>query len=559
MATWLGGVSVIVLLIACANVANLLLARALQRRREIALRVALGVSRARLASQLLIESVLLAVLGGVAGLLIAHVAGSVLRASLFNKSEASAGLRDPRTVIFAFLAAVFVGLLTGLAPLVQAGRTDLANDLKAGMREGTYGRSRTRVVLLVMQAALSVVLLVGAGLFVRSLRNVESVRLGFDVEPVLLVELQMRGLTLDSATLVGLRNRLIDKARATPGVANASFQNGVPFWSTSSTNLFVQGIDTVARLGQFNYNRVSPEFFATVGTRIIRGRGIASSDVLNAPRVAVVSEEMGRVLWPGRDAIGQCMRVSADTMPCTYVVGIAENIKSATLGVDSSYYYYVPAAQSRPQGGGLFVRVSGNGAQRKEALRKSLQPLMPGCVVHQCDAADGDRRLTEAVVASRRDDVRGVRRARAGARGDRTVQRDRVQRRAAHARIGSAAGVGRAGGRHHAARRRRRIARRVRRRGDRRARVVPGRAVGEAAAVRRVAAGSGRLYHRDGHADRGRRRGELDPSVARVESGGERRTACRVRRDSRRLESTSAAVRKRSAKNGSWCADKQSG
>ena len=378
VATWLGGVSVIVLLIACANVANLLLARALKRRREIALRVALGVSHARLASQLLIESVLLAVLGGVAGLLIAHVAGSVLRASLFNKSEASAGLRDPRTVIFAFLAAVFVGLLTGLAPLVQAGRTDLANDLKAGMREGTYGRSRTRVVLLVIQAALSVVLLIGAGLFVRSLRNVESVRLGFDVEPVLLVELQMRGLTLDSATLVGLRNRLIDKARATPGVANASFQNGVPFWSTSSTNLFVQGIDTVSRLGQFNYNRVSPEFFATVGTRIIRGRGIASSDVLNAPRVAVVSEEMGRVLWPGRDAIGQCMRVSADTMPCTYVVGIAENIKSATLGVDSSYYYYVPAAQSRPQGGGLFVRVSGNGAQRKEALRKSLQPLMPG-------------------------------------------------------------------------------------------------------------------------------------------------------------------------------------
>jgi predicted permease len=378
VATWIGGVSVIVLLIACANVANLLLARALRRRREIALRVALGVSRARLASQLLIESVLLAVLGGVAGLVIAQVAGAVLRASLFNKSEASAGLRDPRTVGFALVAAVIVGLLTGLTPVLQAGRADLTSDLKAGMREGTYAKSRMRVVLLVIQAALSVVLLVGAGLFVRSLRNVDSVRLGFDVDPVLVVELQMRGVTLDSATAVSLRRNLLEKAKATPGVANASLQAAVPFWNTSSTGLYVQGIDTVARLGQFNYNRVSPEFFSTVGTRIVRGRGITSSDVVNAPRVAVVSEAMGRALWPGRDALGQCMRVSADTMPCTYVVGIAENIKAQSLGADSSYYYYVPAQQARPQSGGLFVRVRGNAAQVKEAVRKNLQTVMPG-------------------------------------------------------------------------------------------------------------------------------------------------------------------------------------
>ena len=378
VATWLGGVSLIVLLIACANVANLLLARALKRRREIALRVALGVSSARLATQLLVESVVLALFGGVAGLIIAQVAGSVLRASLFNKSEASSGLRDPRTVLFAFLAAVFVGLLTGLTPIFQARRTDLTNDLKAGMREGTYAKSRTRVVLLVIQAALSVVLLVGAGLFVRSLRNVESLRLGFDVDPVLLVETQMRGVTLDSAAGVALRYRLLEKAKATPGVVNATLQSGVPFWSTSSTSLFVQGIDTVGRLGQFNYNRVSPEFFATVGTRILRGRGVTSTDVLNAPRVAVVSEGMARTLWPGRDAIGQCMRISADTMPCTYIVGIAEDIKSQSLGADSSHYYYVPAQQFRPQSGGLFVRVSGNAAQMKEALRKSLQTQMPG-------------------------------------------------------------------------------------------------------------------------------------------------------------------------------------
>jgi predicted permease len=378
VATWLGGVSAIVLLIACANVANLLLARALKRRREIALRLALGSSRLRLASQLLLESLVLAVLGGVAGVLVAQVAGNVLRTSLFNRSEAPAGLRDPRTVMFAFLAALVVGALTALTPMLQAGRANLSADLKAGMRDGTYGRSRMRIALLVLQAALSVILLVGAGLFVRSLKNVESVRLGYDVDPVLLVEMQMRGVPLDSAANVSLRYRLLEKAKATPGVETASLQSAVPFWSTSSTSLFVEGIDTVARLGQFNYNRVSPEFFATVGTRIVRGRGITAGDIANAPRVAVVSEAMGRVLWPGRDAIGQCLRMNADTMPCTYVVGIAENIKARSLGADSSFYYYVPAPQFRPQGGGLFVRTRGDAAAMKEAVRRSLQPVMPG-------------------------------------------------------------------------------------------------------------------------------------------------------------------------------------
>jgi putative ABC transport system permease protein len=378
VATWLGGVSIIVLLIACANVANLLLARALKRRREIALRLALGVTRGRLLSQLLTESVVLALLGGVAGVIVAHFAGALLRASLLDRSEAAAGLHDPRTIVFAFVAAIGVGLLTGLAPVIQAGRADLANDLKAGMREGTYGRSGLRIGLLVAQAALSVILLVGAGLFVRSLRNVESVRLGFDVDPVLLVDLNMRGVTLDSVATVQLRERLLSAAKVIPGVQTASFQTSVPFWSTWSRGLYVAGIDTVARLGQFDMNAVSPEFFATVGTRIIRGRGITSDDTPRAPMSMVVSENMGKVLWPGRDPIGQCIRVGADTTPCAYVVGIAENIKEQSLGLDSSYYYYLASAQFRPQQGGLFVRVRGNAAKAKEDVRRALQKQMPG-------------------------------------------------------------------------------------------------------------------------------------------------------------------------------------
>jgi predicted permease len=378
VATWVGGVSVMVLLIACANVANLLLARALRRRREIALRIALGVSRVRLLSQLLIESLVLAVLGGVAGLFVAHFAGSVLRASMFDTNESASGLRDPRTILFAFAAAIAVGLLTGLAPALQTRRADLTKDLKAGMREGNYSKSRLRVGLLVAQAALSVILLVGAGLFVRSLTNVKSVRLGFDVDPVLMIDFNMRGMKVDSAHMVELRQRLLARAKALPGVQNASFQLSVPFWSTRSLGLYVAGIDTVSRLGQFDMNAVSPEFFETFGTRIIRGRGFTSADTPEAARAIVVSQNMARVLWPGRDALGQCIKIGADTMPCTTVVGIAENIKDQNLGADSSFYYYLPAAQYRPQMGGLFIRTRGDAATQKEEIRRALQREMPG-------------------------------------------------------------------------------------------------------------------------------------------------------------------------------------
>ena len=379
VATWIGGVSLIVLLIACANVANLLLARALRRRREIALRLALGVTRGRLLSQLFTESLLLAVLGGVAGLAVAHVGGAALRSTLLEQSEAPAGFRDPKTVLFAAAIALGVGLLTGLAPVLQARRADLTADLKSGSREGTYHRSRSRTVLLLVQGALSVVLLVGAGLFVRSLRNVQSVRLGYDVDPVLLVSLNMRGVKLDSAHTVELRHRLLQTAKSIPGVENASLQAAVPFWSTWSQRLYVEGIDTVSRLGGFDLNAVSSEYFSTIGTRLIRGRGISDTDTPNAPRAMVVGEAMGRVLWPGRDPIGQCVRVGADTMPCTYVVGIAENIKEQSLaGGDSSYYYYVSAAQFNPTNGGVFIRTRGDAEHFKESVRRRLQREMPG-------------------------------------------------------------------------------------------------------------------------------------------------------------------------------------
>ncbi len=377
VATLIAGMALIVLLIACANVANLLLARALRRRREIAVRLALGVGRARLLSQLLTESILLSIIAGVAGLVVGQAGGGLLRALFLPEGAETTVVTDTRTLIVAGVAVLLAGILTGLAPALQAHRAELTNDLKAGAREGTYHRSRTRVALLLLQGALSVVLLVGAGLFVRSLRNVKAVRLGYDVDPVLVVNLNMRGVDLDSAHAVALRQQLLQAAKSLPGVENAAQNVTIPFWSTWSMDLHVAGIDSVDRLGEFDLNSVTPEYFATLGTRIIRGRPIQSQDLAGGPRAMVVSEAMGRVLWPGKDPIGQCVRVSADTVPCTYVVGIAENIKSSSLSDEPSYFYYLSAAQFNPNRTGLFIRTHGEAAAQADAIRRQLQRLMP--------------------------------------------------------------------------------------------------------------------------------------------------------------------------------------
>ncbi|HEY2377869.1 MAG TPA: ABC transporter permease [Gemmatimonadaceae bacterium] len=378
VATWVGGVALVVLLIACANVANLLFARALRRRREIAVRLALGVSRARLLSQLLTESVLLAIFGGIVGILVAQWSSIGLRAAFLPKDAEISVWRDERTILFAGIAALVTGLLIGVAPVVQARRADLTGDLKAGAREGTHQRSRLRIGLLVMQGALSVILLVGAGLFVRSLNQVRNIRLGYDVGPVLIVHLNMRGVQLDSVYQVALRQRLLQAALTTRSVVNASFQTGIPFWSTWSVGLSVPGIGAVGRLGRFDVNAVSPGYFGTLGTRILRGRGILGTDLEHSPLVMVVSEKMGSTLWPGEDPIGKCVRLGVlDTIPCRTVVGIAEDIKSHQLSNEPDMYYYLPATQFNPNQTGLFVRVRGDAATDADAVRRSLQREMP--------------------------------------------------------------------------------------------------------------------------------------------------------------------------------------
>jgi predicted permease len=370
---------VIVLLIACANVANLLLARTIRRRREIAVRIALGVSRARLLRQLLTEGIVLAFLGGGAGLVIAVWGSGVLRALFLPGAEPASLMTDPRTLLFVGAIALGAGVLTGLAPMTQIGRTDMTIDLKSGAREGVSQRRGLRSALVLLQCTLSVMLLLGAGLFVRSLRNVRDVRLRFDADSVLLVSLNMRDVKLDSAATVALRLRLLESVREVPGVTHATLQESVPFGGESSWPIFVAGIDSTRRLGQFNVNTVSADYFQTMGTRILRGRAIEPTDVEGAPRVAVVGESMAAILWPGQQAIGRCFRIEADKMPCTYVVGVAHDIHSRSIDAESKlFFYYLPAAQWRPQDGGLFVRTREDPARLVEPVRRRLQHEMPG-------------------------------------------------------------------------------------------------------------------------------------------------------------------------------------
>jgi predicted permease len=378
VAGWVSAVAAIVMLIACANVANLLLARSVRRRREIALRLALGVSRRRLVVQLLTESLLLAGLGGLAGLLLAYWGGGVLRKLFIQDGGASQPLALGRTLGFGIAMICLAGLITGLAPVLQSRRTDLAESLKSGAREGTYRRSRLRTGLLLFQAALSVVLLVGAGLFVQSLRKVEALRLGYDVDPVLYIYPNQRGAKLSDDEAAALRLRLVEAARALPGVEQAALGLTVPFWDTWTEDLYVSGIDSVRRLGSFTLQGGSPEYFGTLGTRILRGRGIDAEDGKDSPKVAIVSQSMAATLWPGQDPLGKCMRLNADTTPCVSIAGVAEDIKQNSITDDRGLQYYLPIAQYHPEAAVIFARVRGPADGQKESIRRQLQPLMPG-------------------------------------------------------------------------------------------------------------------------------------------------------------------------------------
>ena len=394
---WVSGVAVVVLLIACANVANLFLARALRRRRELALRVALGVSRRRLAAQSFTETIVLSLFGFAAGVAVAQWGGAVLRRLFVGETGSTDVVTDGRTLAVASAASLAAAILTGLAPVFFGLRADVASMLKSGLREGTYQRSRARGALLVAQGALSMVLLVGAGLFVRSLEHVRDKRMGFDADRLLIVRRNLRGADMSDSAQAQLGRRLLATAQSIPGVESAAWISSVPFWTTSAVGVFVPGVPSTRGLGLMTYQQGSTDYFRTMGTQIIRGRGFTADDRVTSPRVAVVSESMARVLWPNANAIGQCMRVGADTMPCTTVVGVAEDVAHVSLAEEAPNRYYLPIEQFRPAAGyAVMLRMRGDPAASAERVRAALQLVMPGqtyvTVRPLSEVVDGERR-----------------------------------------------------------------------------------------------------------------------------------------------------------------------
>jgi predicted permease len=379
-ALWVSVVAVIVLVIACANVANLFLARSLRRRRETVVRLALGVSRSRLVMQSVTESLVLSLLGAGGALVIAQWAGAVIRQRLIAMRGPSESIfTDWRTLGLTIGVALLTGVLVGLVTALSMGHGDLAQTLRGGARGGGSDRSRLRATLLVIQATLSVVLLIGAALFVRSLTAVKNMRIGYDADRVLLVNRVIQGVSFTDSMQLPLRRRLLETAQALPDVESAAWVSSAPFVSTSNTQLYVAGIDSVDRLGTFTNQATSPDYFRTMGTRILRGRPLLPEDRPGAPNAAVVSESMARTLWPGQDALGKCFRLRADTAPCTTVVGIAEDMVQRDLAGTQRLHYYLSMEQyTRTWGNGLVLRVRGDPVAKAEGIRKALQRVVPG-------------------------------------------------------------------------------------------------------------------------------------------------------------------------------------
>ena len=388
---WLAGVSVIVLLVACVNIANLLLARAVRRRREMAVRIALGAGRARILRLLLASSLILAILGSAAGLLVAVAVGSVVRRVLLPDVDWTSGPVDGRVLAFSLLAAVVTGIAIGLLPALRAGRADIGTALKTGAREGGGHRSVVRSGLTMTQAALAMLLLVGAGLFVRSLARVRGLDLG--VQPERVVWLRPRWPRIPEQTPADARAReekrrdefaraVLDRLRAAPEVDHAAATISMPFGTAMAVSLRVPGWDSLPQLkGGFSdpdISAVSADYFATMGTRLLRGRVFTPADRDGSEPVAIVSETMAKVLWPGRDAIGQCLIVGEDGKPCSRVVGVVQDVRRSRIQEDPFMHYYKPLGQQPSMGSSeLVVRPRGDAAAAIPALRALVRQIDP--------------------------------------------------------------------------------------------------------------------------------------------------------------------------------------
>jgi predicted permease len=380
----------LVLLIACANIANLLLARASKRRREIAIRLALGAARLRLMRQLLTESVILAVLGGALGLLLAYwLMDGLVAADLQLPVPLDDSVTiDSRVLAFTALLALATGVLFGIAPAVQASKPDIVPVLKnetipAGTGRGWLRFISLRQALVVGQVALSLVSLIAAGLFLRSLRDSQSADPGFEKRGVLVMDVNLgrEGYTPERGQL--FYRHVVERVASLPGVQHASIAQSAPLAGGLLRSVFLEGADTTTRDRVLvQVNSASPGYLDTIEIPLLRGRDFTEADITGAPQVVVINETMAQRFWPGQDALGKRFKFFGDQQ-FTSVIGIARNAKYNGIAEDPIPFIYQPLRQNYTPQATLHVRVAGDAASLAAAVRQQIQEIDPTISVFQ--------------------------------------------------------------------------------------------------------------------------------------------------------------------------------
>jgi putative ABC transport system permease protein len=371
----------LVLLIACANVANLMMARASARQREVAVRLALGASRRRLVRQLLVESVALSVAGGALGVVVAAWTGDLLLSALpFQQaSRALSAEPDLRVGAFALALSVLTGLVFGLVPALQSTRPALAPTLKSEMGSVIGGATsfRFRKGLVVAQVALSLLLLIGAGLFTRSLMNLRSLDPGFAPERLLAFSVDPALNGYDLPRRLAVFRQLQDEAAAEPGVRSVSMAElALMTDSDMSHTVTVEGYEAKEDESMNpSFNAVGPGFFSTLGIPLVAGRDFTEGDAKDAPRVAVVNETFARYFFKDRDPLGRRFGLgrSGDTMDIT-IVGLVRDGKAGSLREKPLRFVYTPYTQE-PRLGSMtvYVRTAADPDALGSRLRKVVQ------------------------------------------------------------------------------------------------------------------------------------------------------------------------------------------
>jgi putative ABC transport system permease protein len=401
-----------VLLIACANVANLLLARSAARQKEIAIRTALGASRWRIMRQLLTESLLLGVLGGVLGLLLALWGTDLLIAAAPEGVPRLADARiDLRVLGFTLGVAVLTGLVFGLAPALQASKTDLNESLKETERGSTGRRQGLRGVLVVSEVALALVLLIGAGLMVKSLWQLQRIDTGFDPHHVLALQLSLKGDRADPQKVENFIAQVEGRVKNLPGVESVAFTNGLPFAGAAE-----QSFQIVGRPNPDNdttpYSAVryttSPDYLQALGINLLRGRYFAAQDRPDSPPVIVIDETLARKYFPDQDPLGQRLQVGQPGTPPYEIVGVVGHVKHYGLDgevpVEAQFYFpfaQVPAEKMSVIANGISVVVRTRSEPQKLAasVRGQILAVEPNQPVYNVRAME---ELVAESIASRR-------------------------------------------------------------------------------------------------------------------------------------------------------------